>query len=68
LVPQYAKDQKAPALESVSERIEEILLQDQVSKLFTTWLDNLRKQGDVQILDPALEMPVNQAGPGGDGA
>jgi hypothetical protein len=65
LLPQYAKDQKPPALESVSQRIEEILLQDQVNKLFSAWLDNLRKQGDVQILDPSLEMPANQANAGG---
>jgi hypothetical protein len=65
LVPQYAKDQKPPALESVSKRIEEILLQEQVNKLFSAWLDNLRKQGDVQILDPALELPANQAAAGG---
>ncbi len=51
LVPQYPKDQMPPSLESVSQRIEEILLQEQVNKLFTAWLDNLRKQGDVQILD-----------------
>jgi peptidyl-prolyl cis-trans isomerase SurA len=66
LVPQYAKDQKPPALDAVSKRIEEILLQEQVNKLFSAWLDNLRKQGDVQILDPALEMPA-QAAQGGGG-
>jgi peptidyl-prolyl cis-trans isomerase SurA len=65
LVPQYSKDQKPPALDSVSQRIQEILLQEQVNKLFSAWLDNLRKQGDVQILDPALEMPANQASQGG---
>ncbi|UWZ83852.1 SurA N-terminal domain-containing protein [Occallatibacter riparius] len=66
LVPQYAKDQKPPALEAVSQRIEEILLQEQVNKLFSAWLDNLRKQGDVQILDPSLEMPARQASNSGD--
>ena len=65
LKPQYAKDKLAPALEGVSKRIEEILLQDQVNKLFSAWLDNLRKQGDVQIVDPSLEMPANQAADGG---
>lgn len=67
LLPQYPKGQTAPTLESVSKRIEEILLQDQVSKLFGAWLENLRKQGDVQILDPALEMPANQSGGQGGG-
>jgi peptidyl-prolyl cis-trans isomerase SurA len=67
-LPQYPKDQKAPSLESVSKSIEEILLQEQVNKLFSAWLDNLRKQGDVQILDPALELPDGQAANGGGGA
>jgi hypothetical protein len=66
LLPQYAKDQKPPALEDVSKRIEEILLQEQVNKLFSAWLDNLRKQGDVQIVDPSLELPASQASPGGE--
>jgi peptidyl-prolyl cis-trans isomerase SurA len=65
LLPQYPKEQKPPALDSVSQRIQEILLQEQVNKLFSAWLDNLRKQGDVQIVDPALEMPANQASQAG---
>jgi hypothetical protein len=55
LLPQYPKNEKPPALETVAPRIEEILLQQQVNELFTTWLRDLRKQGDVEILDPALE-------------
>jgi len=55
LLPQFAKGEKAPALKDVAPRIEEILLQQQVSAMFTAWLENLRKQGDVEILDPALE-------------
>jgi peptidyl-prolyl cis-trans isomerase SurA len=55
LLPQYPKNEKAPALETVAPRIEEILLQQQVNQLFTAWLRDLRKQGDVEILDPALE-------------
>jgi hypothetical protein len=55
LLPQYAKGEKVPALNDVAPRIEEILLQQQVSAMFTAWLENLRKQGDVEILDPALE-------------
>ena len=42
-------------LRRVSPRIEEILLQQQVNVLFDEWLTNLRKQGDVEVLDPALE-------------
>lgn len=55
LLPQYAKSEKPPTLKDVAPRIEEILLQQQVNALFSAWLDNLRKQGDVEILDPALE-------------
>lgn len=60
LVPQYAPGETVPPLEKVSPRIEEILLQEQVNVLFDDWLTNLRKQGDVEILDPALETPADQ--------
>lgn len=55
LVPQYGAGETPPALEKVAPRIREILLQEQVNLLFGTWLDNLRKQGDVEVLDPALK-------------
>jgi peptidyl-prolyl cis-trans isomerase SurA len=55
LVPQYPPGEPVPALSQVSARIEEVLLQEQVSGLFNDWLDNLRKQGDIEVLDPALE-------------
>ena len=55
LVPQYAKGAQVPALSAVSSRIEEILLEEQVNVMFGNWLDNLRKQGDVEVLDSALE-------------
>jgi hypothetical protein len=61
LLPQYPKGQAPPPLQNVSQRIEEILLQERVNNLFEAWLDNLRKQGDVEILDPALEPPGSQA-------
>ena len=61
LVPQYAKGEAVPALTVVSPRIEEILLQQQVNLLFGSWLDNLRKQGDVEVLDPTLETAGAQA-------
>ncbi len=54
LLPQYGPGEAVPTLERVSSRIEEILLQQQVNALFDDWLTNLRKQGDVEILDPAL--------------
>jgi peptidyl-prolyl cis-trans isomerase SurA len=54
LVPALAKDsQKAPPLADVSSRVQEVLLQQQVSGLFEDWLSSLRDQGNVQIVDQA---------------
>ncbi|HEX4310292.1 MAG TPA: peptidylprolyl isomerase [Acidobacteriaceae bacterium] len=54
LVPALAKDnQEAPPLADVSSRIQEILLQQQVSGLFQDWLSSLHDQGNVQIVDRA---------------
>ncbi len=64
LLPQYAPGMKAPPLEQVAPRIEEILLQQQVNMLFDDWLDNLRKEGDVEVLDPSLETPDTAGGAG----
>jgi len=36
--------------------------------LFSDWLKNLRKQGNVEILDPAFETPETQGGAGKGGA
>jgi peptidyl-prolyl cis-trans isomerase SurA len=58
LLPQYAAGEAIPSLDTVSPRIEEILLQQRVNALFDDWLQNLRKQGDVEVLDPALETPA----------
>lgn len=55
LLPQYAPGDSIPPLDQVSARIEEILLQVQVNILFDDWLSNLRKQGDIEVLDPSLE-------------
>ena len=55
LLPQYPAGDKPPPLQQVSSRIEEILLQQRVTALFDNWLSNLRKQGQVEVLDPALE-------------
>ncbi len=54
LVPQF-RDRKLPqpALASVSARIEEILLQRRVSSLLLEWLQSLKSEGSVSILDPA---------------
>ena len=55
LLPQYPPGQPVPPLDQVSARIEEILLQQHVTGLFSGWLDNLRTQGDIEVLDPSLE-------------
>jgi len=72
LLPQYAKGEAIPSLDKVSARIQEILLQQRVNAMFDDWLGNLRKQGDVEVLDPALlaPAPANSApgaGPSGNG-
>jgi hypothetical protein len=58
LLPQYAPGEAIPPLDAVAARIEEILLERQVNVLFDDWLQNLRKQGDVEVLDPRLETPA----------
>lgn len=65
LVPQYAKGARVPPLRDVAPRIEEILLEEQVNVLFGNWLDNLRKQGDVEVLDPALESGSDESSQSG---
>jgi peptidyl-prolyl cis-trans isomerase SurA len=57
LLPQYAPSETVPPLDQVSSRIQEILLQQQVNLLFDDWLQSLRQQGEVEILDHSLELP-----------
>jgi len=65
LLPQYHPGEPVPPLDQVAPRIEEILLEQQVNVLFDQWLDNLRKQGDIEILDPSLETAeTHSSGPG----
>jgi peptidyl-prolyl cis-trans isomerase SurA len=55
MAPEFKKENvSAPALDVVSSRIEEILLQQHVNVLLQDWLKSLRDQGSVIILDPAL--------------
>ncbi len=63
LLPQYAPGEPVPPLEQVAPRIEEILLQQQVNALFDDWLANLRKEGEVEVLDPTL-VPLLDSGAG----
>lgn len=55
LLPQYPVGESVPPLTQVTSRIQEILLEQQVNELFDNWLENLRTQGDVEILDPSLQ-------------
>lgn len=65
LLPQYANRAHAPELKEVAPRIQEILLQQQVNMLFTSWLESLRRQGDVEVFDRSLEAP-GETTPGSD--
>jgi peptidyl-prolyl cis-trans isomerase SurA len=69
LVPQYAPGEAVPPLDQVASRIQEILLEQQVNVLFDNWLNNLRQQGDVEVLDPKLASALEEPGaPGNSGA
>ena len=51
MLPAYARQKvKAPPLDKLSDRIQEVLLQQQVSGLLSDWLKSLRAQGTVQIV------------------
>ena len=58
LLPQYAKQNAtAPPLDSIRDRVEEILLQQQVSSLLDAWLKTLRDSGHVRMLQQDVETP-----------
>jgi len=58
LLPLYAAQHaKAPPVDAISERIQEVLLQQQVSNLLSDWLLSLRAQGSVVLLHPGEEAP-----------
>jgi peptidyl-prolyl cis-trans isomerase SurA len=64
LVPQYQTGQAVPSLNDVAPRIEEILLQQKVNAMFSDWLDSLRKQGDIEVMDPSLEAATGSSAGG----
>ena len=75
LVPQFEnRHQKPPTLKALRPRIEEILLQQEVSKQIDDWEATLRQQGSVRILVPAYGQSSNEngqpeaSGTGGGGA
>jgi peptidyl-prolyl cis-trans isomerase SurA len=54
ILPVYERQkEKPPALSEISQRIQEVLLQQHVNGLLQDWLKSLRDEGSVQILDPA---------------
>jgi peptidyl-prolyl cis-trans isomerase SurA len=58
MLPVYARRHAtAPALETVSEQIQQVLLQQQVTNLLNDWLASLHAQGDVIVLHPGEEAP-----------
>ena len=58
MLPEYAKQKVTPPkLETISKRIEEVLLQQQVGNLLRDWLKSLRAQGRVRIMAPGEVAP-----------
>ncbi len=58
LLPKYrAAGAKPPPFASISARIEQVMIEQQVSALLTDWLHSLRAQGSVIVLHPGEEAP-----------
>jgi peptidyl-prolyl cis-trans isomerase SurA len=58
MLPEYAKrNVTPPKIETISQRIEEVLLQQQVSALLEDWLKSLRAQGSVRMMTPGEVSP-----------
>lgn len=56
MLPEYAAQHVTPPpLRTISRRIQEVLLQQRVSKLLNDWLGSLRAQGNVVVLHPGEE-------------
>lgn len=51
MLPEYARQKVTPPkLDAISQRIEEVMLQQQVGNLLRDWLASLRAQGSVRII------------------
>jgi peptidyl-prolyl cis-trans isomerase SurA len=58
MLPVYAQKKVAPPkLETISKRIEEVLMQQEVGALLVDWLKSLRAQGSVKIMTPGEVAP-----------
>jgi len=61
LTPEFRKRKMPPpSLATVAARIDEILLQQHVNGLLEEWLNSLKDQGSVAILDPAYRQVANE--------
>lgn len=60
LVPRLVQQGKtAPPLKNVSARIQEVLLQQQVNGMLQDWLNSLRQEGSIRVLDPAYAVTAS---------
>ena len=59
LLPEYSRQHVSPppALDTVSERIQQVLLEQQVSALLDDWLKSLKAQGSVRVMKPGEVTP-----------
>jgi peptidyl-prolyl cis-trans isomerase SurA len=59
-LPEFAEQHtQAPPLDSVAKQINEVLLEQHVTALLDDWLQSLRAEGDIVILNPADIPPPN---------
>lgn len=58
MLPEYAKVKATPPkLEVISDRIQEVLLEQRVSSLLSDWLTSLKAEGNVRIMRPGEVEP-----------
>ena len=58
MLPEYAKQHATPPpLDSISDRIQEFLLQMRVGSLLDDWLQSLKAQGSVRMMKPGEVQP-----------
>ena len=58
MLPEYTKvNATAPKLAVISDRIQEVLLEQQVSALLSDWLKSLKAQGTVRVIRPGEVQP-----------
>ena len=58
MLPEYARvGASAPKLEVLSDRIQEVLLEQRVSSLLSDWLQSLKAQGNVRMMRPGEVEP-----------